>query len=268
MFDKEKHVPLDKHMELYSLGQRVALVTGAAQGMGAAISRLLADAGAHVVLADLQADKAEHLAAAIREAGLSAQSIQLDVANEASILKTIETIEREHGRLDVLVNNAGTQDRNYLEDTTSEYWDRLMAINLRGPALLTREAVRIMRAGKIDGRIVNIASHSAFHACAPSLYAYSTSKAALAGLTRATAIETATDRIRVNAVCPGNTTTEGQMAASGPEFPAEQIAQFMPPIGRTGTPADIANAVLFLASDAASFITGQTLVVDGGMLTC
>ena len=192
----------------------------------------------------------------------------LDVAEEGSILAVIARIEQDHGRLDILVNNAGSQDRNRIEDTTAAYWDRLMAINLRGPALLTREAVRVMRAGNIDGRIVNIASNSAFHATAPSLFAYSTSKAAIAGLTRATAMEVVGDGIRVNAVCPGNTATEGQMTASGPDFPAEQIARFAPPIGRAGTPQDIAGCVLFLVADVSSYITGQTLVADGGWLTC
>jgi len=255
-------------MKLYALDGRVALVTGGAQGMGAAISRLLAEAGAHVVIADVQAEKARGMAVSICESGLSAQSVLLDVADEASIVAVTEAIEREHGRLDILVNNAGTQDRNFIEDTTSEYWDRLMAINLRGPALLTREAVRIMRAHSIDGRIVNIASNSAFHATAPSLYAYSTSKAGVAGLTRATAMEVVKDGIRVNAVCPGNTTTEGQMTASGPGFPEEQIAKFAPPVGRTGKPEDVAGCVLFFASDVSSYITGQTLVADGGWLTC
>ena len=259
---------LTEHMNLYSLSGRVALVTGGAQGMGAAICRLLADAGAQVVIADIQVDKAEALAAAIRERGASARSCRLDVADEASILSAIESIESEQGRLDVLVNNAGTQDRRMLEDTDSSYWDRVMAINLRGPALLTREAVRIMRAGRIDGRIVNIASNSAFHATAPSLMTYSTSKAGLAALTRAAAMEVAKDGIRVTALCPGNTTTEGQLTASGPAFPADQIARFAPPIGRAGTPEDIAGCVLFLASDVSGYVTGQTLVADGGWLTC
>jgi NAD(P)-dependent dehydrogenase (short-subunit alcohol dehydrogenase family) len=264
----ETVLALTEHMKLYDLTGRVALVTGGAQGMGAAICRLLAEAGANVIVADIQTDKAESVATSIREQQLKADGVRIDVADEASILAVTSAIEHDHGRLDVLVNNAGTQDRAFIEDTTAAYWDRLMAINVRGPALLTREAVRIMRAGRIDGRIVNIASNSAFHAVAPSLYAYSTSKAAIAGLTRATAMEVAKDGIRVNAVCPGNTTTEGQMTATGPGFSDEQIARFAPPIGRAGRPGDIASAVLFFASDVSSYITGQTLVADGGWLTC
>jgi NAD(P)-dependent dehydrogenase (short-subunit alcohol dehydrogenase family) len=140
--------------------------------------------------------------------------------------------------------------------------------NLRGPFIATREAVRVMRADKTDGRIVNIASNSAFHPSAPSLLAYSTSKAGVAGLTRATAMEVAKDGIRVNAICPGNTRTQGQMTSTGPLFPPEVIAKFAPPIGRVGTPDDIAAAVLFAVSDASSYMTGQTIVVDGGWLTC
>jgi NAD(P)-dependent dehydrogenase (short-subunit alcohol dehydrogenase family) len=125
-----------------------------------------------------------------------------------------------------------------------------------------------MRADHTRGAIVNIASNSALHAMAPSLIAYSTSKAGVAALTRGTAMEVAKDGIRVNAVLPGNTTTPGQFTATGPGFSDATIAKFMPPIGRPGTPQDIAAAVMFLASDAAAFITGQTLVVDGGHLTC
>ncbi len=253
---------------LFDLAGEVAIVTGAAQGMGAAIARYLAGAGARVALIDVKADKAENVAAAIRSEGGAARSYAVNIADEAEVIALVQAVNRGLGTPSILVNNAGTQDRAYLEDTSTAYWDRVMAINLRGPFVATRETVALMRAAGIKGRIVNIASNSAFHATAPSLFAYSTSKAALAGMTRAAAMEVVKDGIRVNAVCPGNTTTEGQMTATGPAFPAEKIADFMPPIGRAGTPEDIAAAVLFLASNASGFITGQTLVVDGGWLTC
>ena len=117
------------------------------------------------------------------------------------------------------------------------------------------------------GVIVNTASVAAFDGQIGQA-AYTASKAGVAGLTRATAMEVVKDGIRVNAVCPGNTTTEGQMTASGPGFPEEQIAKFAPPVGRTGKPEDVAGCVLFFASDVSSYITGQTLVADGGWLTC
>lgn len=253
---------------LFGLSGRVALVTGAAQGMGEKIAHYLAGVGADVALADLKAELAGNVAAAIREAGGNARSYGVDMADDAAVADMVRKVRADFGQIDILVNCAGLQDRNYIEDTTTEFWDRMIDVNLRGPFVASREAVKIMRADGTRGRIVNIASNSAFHATAPSLLAYSTSKAGVAGLTRATAMEVAKDGITVNAVCPGNTATPGQMTSTGPSFPPEQIAAFMPPIGRVGQPADIAAAVLYLASDAGGFITGQTLVIDGGQITC
>lgn len=253
---------------LFGLDGRVAIVTGAAQGMGEAIARYLAGAGAAVAVADIQGESADKVATSISEEGDKARSYHVDMADEASVVGLVDGARADFGRLDILVNCAGLQHRNFLEETTTEFWDMMMDVNLRGPFIATREAVRIMRADKTRGRIVNIASNSAFHATAPSLLAYATSKAGVAGLTRSTALEVVKDGITVNAVCPGNTATPGQMTSTGPAFPPEQIAAFMPPIGRQGTPADIAGAVLYMASDAAGYITGQTLVIDGGQLTC
>ncbi len=254
--------------KLYGLSGQVAIVTGGAQGMGEAIARFLAGMGATIAIADVKFEKAEQVAAAIRAEGGKATAYDVDMSKEDQVVALVAGVRASEGRIDILVNNAGWQDRRYIEDTTSEFWDHIMNTNLRGPAMASREVVKVMRADRTKGRIVNISSNSALHATAPSLYAYSTSKAGVAGLTRATALETAKDGIRVNAICPGNTTTPGQMTATGPDFPPEQIAAFMPPIGRTGTPEDIASAVLYLATDASAFVTGQTLVVDGGMLTC
>lgn len=253
---------------LFGLSGRVALVTGGAQGMGERIAHYLAGVGAAVALADIKSELAAEVAVAIAETGAQARSYDVDMADDAAVTDLVRTVRADFGRLDILVNCAGLQDRNYIEDSSTEFWDRMIDVNLRGPFVASREAVKIMRADGTRGRIVNIASNSAFHATAPSLLAYSTSKAGVAGLTRATAMEVAKDGITVNAVCPGNTATPGQLTSTGPSFPPEQIAAFMPPIGRVGEPADIAAAVLYLASDAAGFITGQTLVVDGGQITC
>jgi NAD(P)-dependent dehydrogenase (short-subunit alcohol dehydrogenase family) len=254
--------------KIYGLDGQVAIVTGAAQGMGAAIARFLAGVGASVAVADINADLAQTVAADIVAQGGTARAYGVDMADEASVIALVTAARADFGRLDILVNNAGVQDRNYIEDTTTAFWDRTIAINLRGPFIASREAVKVMRADGTRGRIVNIASNSAFHAMTPSLFAYSTSKAGVAGLTRATAIEVVGDGIRVNAVCPGNTATPGQFTSTGPAFAPEIIAGFMPPLGRAGTPDDIASAVLFLASNASAFITGQTLVADGGQITC
>ena len=254
--------------KLYGLAGRVAIVTGAAQGMGEAIARYLAGMGASVAVADINVALAERVASSIRSEGALARAWAVDMANEASVVALVRSVREDLGGLHILVNNAGVQDRNFIEDTSTDFWDRVMAINLRGVFVATREAVAIMRADGTRGRIVNTASNSAFHATAPSLFAYSTSKAGVAGLTRATALEVAKDGIGVNAICPGNTATPGQLTATGPDFPPEQVAAFLPPIGRQGTPDDIAAGVLFLASDASAFMTGQTLVMDGGALTC
>jgi NAD(P)-dependent dehydrogenase (short-subunit alcohol dehydrogenase family) len=188
------------------------------------------------------------------------------MASEPDVIALVKAARAQFGQLDILVNNAGVQDRHMLEDTDALYWDRTIAINLRGVMLAMREAIAVMRADAAPGAIVNIASNSAFHPMAPSLMAYAASKAGVVSLTRSAALEAAANGIRVNAVCPGNTTTPGQGTASGPGFSPEVLAKFMPPLGRAGQPEDIAAAVLFLASDAASFITGQTLVADGGQL--
>lgn len=254
--------------EIFGLGGRVAIVTGAAQGMGEGIARYLAGAGAAVALADIQQDAVEKVAAELVAAGSSARAYHVDMGKEDEIIALVAGARADFGRLDIVVNCAGLQHRNFLEDTTSAFWDTMMEVNLRGPFIATREAVRIMRADGTKGRIINIASNSAFHATAPSLLAYATSKAGLAGMTRSVAMEVAKDGINVNAVCPGNTATPGQRTSTGPSFTPEQIAKFMPPIGRVGQPEDIAAAVLYFASDAASYITGQTLVIDGGQLSC
>ena len=249
--------------QVYNLRGKAVIVTGAAQGMGEATAHAFAGMHAKVMLADISADQ---VTAVAQDIGGDATAMAVDMANETSVIALVKAAREKFGHLDILVNNAGVQHRRMLEDTDLAYWDQTLDINLRGVMLAMREVVAVMRADGTRGAIVNIASNSAFHPMAPSLMAYAASKAGVVSLTRSAAMEVAKDGIRVNAVCPGNTTTPGQGTASGPGFPPEVIAKFMPPLGRPGKPEEIAAAVLFLASDAASYITGQTLIADGGHL--
>lgn len=251
---------------LFGLDGKVAIVTGAAEGMGKEVARFLAGAGAHVALADVNVSLARETAQEIEGDGGKARAYTLDVAQEASVVEMVSAVREDRGRIDILVNVAGLQDRAFLEDASLAFWDRMHHVNLRGPFLTIREAVKVMRADKTKGAIVNISSNSSLHPVLEGLVPYASSKAGLNGLTRNVAYELLADGITVNAVLPGNTTTAGQGRSHGPPVDPAKLARLMPPLGRTGKVSDIASAVLFFASPAAEWITGQTLVVDGGML--
>lgn len=251
---------------LYDLSGRVAVVTGSAEGMGKEIARYLASAGASVALADINLAGAEAAAAELAREGAKTLAVQLDQADEASVVAMVKTVHARLGRVDILVNNAAIQDRALLDAFSTATWDKLHAVNLRGPFLCIREVAREMRAGKVSGRIVNIASIGALNAIFDGLVGYNAAKAGVLGLTRNCAHELAPSGITVNAVLPGTVPTPGSMRAPGPPIAQDLVARVMPPLGRFGTPTDIASAVLFLVAPGAGFITGQMLVVDGGFL--
>jgi NAD(P)-dependent dehydrogenase (short-subunit alcohol dehydrogenase family) len=243
---------------LLDLGGKVAIVTGAASGMGRETARYFAAAGAAVVCADWNGPGAEAIAA---ELGGKSIPVTVDVSDEASVIAMMDRVKTAFGRLDILVNNAALQNRALLTETTVEYWDKIQAVNLRGPFLCLREAAKLMGSG---GAVVNISSTGAVHPMMPGLAAYGASKGGVSQLTRNAALELAPAGIRVNAVLPGGVMTEGGAAATGTAPSGRAIAP--PPLGRIGMPGDIAALVLFLVSPAASYITGQSFVADGGWL--
>ena len=250
--------------KLFDLTGKVAIVTGAASGMGRATARYFAGAGAAVVAADWNEPGAEIVAAELQGSGATAIAIKVDISDEASVVALMDRTAREFGRLDILVNNAAIQDRAKLEDTTLAFWERMQAINLRGPFLCLREAARVMKAGGSGGAIVNVSSVGGTHPVMTGLAAYGAAKAGVAQLTRNGALELASAGIRVNTVLPGGVLTEGGAAATGTVPHGRAIE--MPLLGRIGQPEDIAALVLFLVAPASSYITGQTFVADGGFL--
>ncbi|SDO76927.1 3-oxoacyl-[acyl-carrier protein] reductase [Lutimaribacter pacificus] len=243
---------------------KVALVTGAGQGLGRAYSREFARFGAAVVVADIAADNAESVAQEVRDAGGQAIAVAVDVASEDSVAAMYERVEQEFGRLDILINNAAlfsTLKMRPFEDIPTSEWRKVMDVNVTGVMLTTRGALPLMRKNKW-GRIVNISS-AAWAMGRPHYLHYTTSKAALVGMTRSVARELGPDGITVNCLLPGATHTEVSRETVSPA----QMEAFlqMRSIPRLETAEDLCGAVLFFSSEASSFITGQTLTVDGGL---
>ncbi len=246
---------------MYDLKDRVAVVTGGASGIGAAIAKTLAEAGAVVVIVDIDRANAEAQATALREAGHSATATVIDLADEASVVAGCREIVARHGAPWALVNNAGLQDRQLLLDGTAEEWDRMNRVNARGPFLMIRELAKAMVVAGRGGRIVNVASLSLRGQMVKGLSSYMGSKGALAALTAASALELVEHGITVNTVLPGGVMTPGAMQAKGPA--AEGPAIRATPLGLCEG-SDIASAVLYFCLPAARRVTNQTLAVDAG----
>ena len=244
---------------------KVALVTGAGSSIGQGCALRLAAEGASVVLADLESSGGEDAAGQIRRSGGAALFQATDVRNESHCQRAVEAAISQFGGLDVLVNNAGIYPRSTLEQTTEEFWDKMLAINLKGPFFLCKHAVPFMRQ-RGGGSIVNTGSVHGLGG-AGNLFAYSVSKGGLLTMTKNLAVALAHDRIRVNYLIPGwvlsRTEIEIQAKEGRDEDWLKQKGEHLP-MGRFQTPEDAANIVAFLASDEASMVTGCVLNGDAG----
>ncbi|MGF6222470.1 SDR family NAD(P)-dependent oxidoreductase [Pseudomonas sp. YL-218 TE3947] len=250
----------------FRLDNKIAVITGAASGIGRGIAETFAQAGACIVVADLDHAAAEAAAKAIVESGGQAYAMAVDVSQESEVIAMFEDVVGRYGSLDILVNNAAIFPKKPFLEVDSAFWDSLQAVNLRGTFLCLREAIRHMKASG-GGSIVNISSVSSMQAVVHHNGTYNASKAGVNSLTRTTALEFGADGIRVNAVLPGGIPTAGARAASAAiELKGPIMGEGRIPLGGMGDVQDIANATLFLASPAARYITGQLLAVDGGFL--
>ena len=243
------------------LKDKIALITGGAQGIGKIVGEELARRGAHVVLGDVNLEGAEKSADEIKNSGGSASAVALNVTDAEGVQKTFDSVSKEFKLVDILVNNAGITRDGLLMRMKEADWDLVLSINLKGAFLCSQQAVKQMMKQK-SGSIVNIASIVGLMGNAGQAN-YSASKAGLIGLTKTTAREVASRGIRVNAIAPGFIDTA--MTQVLDEKVRERLIEQIP-LARLGLPEDIANCISFLVSDRASYITGQVLSVNGGML--
>ena len=244
------------------MNERVAMITGSAQGIGEAIARLFSSKGASVVLADMDFAKAASVAGDICQRGGKALAVKIDVANRKDVDTAVTEALKAYGRIDILVNNAAINFFTPVEEVTDEEWDAILGVNVRGVYNCTRSVIPSMKKGKW-GRIVNISSSAGKMGGPISSIHYSASKAAVICMTKSFAMHLAASNITVNSICPGVVGTD--MVQLLPDA-AKARAMETIPLRRFADPVEIANAAAFLCSDEASFITGQAYPIDGGVL--
>jgi NAD(P)-dependent dehydrogenase (short-subunit alcohol dehydrogenase family) len=254
---------------VFNLSGKVAAVTGGGSGIGRAIAVTFARQGAHLVVIDADERAALEAAAAITFAGGSAVAKACDVGDRTRVNATVDDIVRDHGRLDILVNNAGIAHVGTVEQTLEQDFDRVYRVNVKGVYLCTQAAITVMvRQG--GGVILNMASIVSLIGV-PERFAYSMSKGAVLSMTKSVAVDYVKQNVRCNCICPARIRTpfvEGFVAKNYPgreEEVLRQLAEYQP-IGRMGTPEEVASLALYLCSDEASFVTGQAYPLDGGVL--
>jgi len=251
-------------MNLFDLSGRITIVTGGNQGIGFGIAKGLASAGATVVIANRRAPEGQKAAESLQKEGLNAVAIPTDVSNKSSVEALVAKVVKDFGKLDIMVNNAGIILRKPIEDFSEEEWDQIMNTNLRGLFFCCQLAGRVMIKRK-KGKIINVSSVLS-QIIQPGRSVYAVAKAGVSHLTRAFALEWGKYNINVNAIAPGTTITplNQKYFKENPED-LKKILESVP-LGREAYPSDYAGVAIFLASDASNYMTGQTLIVDGGLV--
>jgi NAD(P)-dependent dehydrogenase (short-subunit alcohol dehydrogenase family) len=254
-------------LDAFRLDGRVAIVTGASSGFGAAIAQLFAQAGARLALAARRADRLKEVAASLSIPTGDVVVAPTDVTIEAQVSRLVDLTFQRFGRIDVLVNSVGTIARTAIPDVAETDWDQMMAVNLKGPFLCCKHVLPHM-ISQHDGRIVNLASYLGLFAGSGGSPAYNASKGGMVMLTRSIAVKHGPDGVRANAICLGFIKTElnRELIDSAPDPVAKEREIAAPyPLRRLGKPDDVAYAALYLASDASSWVTGECLMLEGGL---